>query len=134
MAAEVFAGNTGDPSTVAAQVRAHIFIASLAYSVQWRMRPALGPRLFDDEWHGAPRASAVAPAAGSAKAQAKARRKRTREGWPGAGFQDWLKDLAAIVKNRIQPKLKSLPPSRSSLAQLLRSRRLSRCSPFAGRQ
>ena len=24
-------------------------------------------------------------------------------------FQDWLKDLATIVKNTIQPRLKSLP-------------------------
>ena len=29
--------------------------------------------------------------------------------WPVESFQDWLKDLATIVKNRVQPRLKSIP-------------------------
>jgi hypothetical protein len=64
--------------------------------------------LFDDEEHGAPRSSPVAPAVRSERAQTKALRKRTEENWPVQSFQDWLKDLATIVKNTIQPHLKSL--------------------------
>ena len=91
------------------RVRAHVFLAMLAYYVEWHMRQALAPVLFDDEEQGAPRSSAVAPAIRSAKGQAKALRKRTQENWPVQSFQDWLKDLATIVKNTIQPHLKSLP-------------------------
>jgi len=36
--------------------------------------------------------------------------KRTAQDWPVESFQDWLKDLATIVKNRVQPRLKSIPP------------------------
>jgi hypothetical protein len=72
--------------------------------------------------------SPVAPAVRSQKAQAKALRKRTEDNWPVQSFQDWLKDLATIVKNTIQPQLKSLPafdvitrptPSQQHALQLL---------------
>ena len=91
------------------RVRAHVFLAMLAYYVEWHMRQALVAVLFDDEEHGETRVSPVAPAVRSQKAQAKALRKRTEDNWPVQSFQDWLKDLATIVKNTIQPKLKSLP-------------------------
>lgn len=42
-------------------------------------------------------------------ARAKARNKRTAGDHPVRSFQDWLKDLATVVKNRIQPLLRSLP-------------------------
>src|SRR6516165_11845482 len=90
------------------RVRARVFLAMLAYYVEWHMRQALAPVLFDDEEHGGPRSSPVAPAVRSEKAQVKALRKRTEENWPVQSFQDWLKDLATIVKNTIQPHLKSL--------------------------
>ena len=54
-------------------------------------------------------ARTIAPARCSPEARAKARRQRTADGWPVQSFQDWLKDLATIVKNRIQPRLRSLP-------------------------
>lgn len=91
------------------RVRAHILIAMLAYYVEWHMRQALAPLLFDDEQRDGRRSSPVAPAVRSPEAQAKARRRRTANGHPVQSFQDWLKDLATIVKNRIQPKLASLP-------------------------
>jgi transposase len=91
------------------RVRAHVFLVMLAYYVEWHMRQALAPVLFDDEEHGETRSSPVARAVRSEKAQAKALRKRTEENWPVQSFQDWLKDLATIVKNTIQPQLKSLP-------------------------
>ncbi|MFN3326796.1 MAG: IS1634 family transposase [Bryobacteraceae bacterium] len=113
------------------RVRAHILIAMLAYYVEWHMRQALAPVLFDDEQRGGERPSPVAPAVRSPEAQAKARTKRTADGWPVQSFQDWLKDLATIVKNRIQPKLHSLPafevttrptPSQQYALNLLRLR------------
>jgi hypothetical protein len=91
------------------RVRAHIFLAMLAYYVEWHMRQALAPVLFDDEQRGGPRPSPVAPAVRSPEARAKAHSKRTADDWPVQSFQDWLKDLATIVKNRVQPRLPSLP-------------------------
>jgi transposase len=92
------------------RVRAHVLLAMLAYYVEWHMRRMLAPVLFDDELHGGARSSVVAPATRSEQAQAKALHKRTSENWPVQSFHDWLRDLATIVKNSIQPKLKSLPP------------------------
>jgi hypothetical protein len=91
------------------RVRAHIFMAMLAYYVEWHMRQALAPVLFDDEQRGDRRSSPVAPAARSPEARAKARSQRTADHWPVQSFQDWLKDLATIVKNRIEPLLRSIP-------------------------
>jgi transposase len=91
------------------RVRAHIFTAMLSYYVEWHMRQALAPLLFDDELHGGPRSSPVAPATRSPEARAKARTQRTADDWPVQSFQDWLKDLATIAKNRIEPCLLSLP-------------------------
>ena len=111
------------------RVRAHIFLAMLAYYVEWHMRQALAPVLFDDEQRDGRRSSPVAPAVRSPEAQAKARRKRTADDRPVQSFQDWLKDLATIVKSRIQPRLASLPafevitrptPSQQYALELLR--------------
>jgi alpha-beta hydrolase superfamily lysophospholipase len=65
--------------------------------------------LFDDEQRGDHRASPVAPAVRSPEARAKAQSRRTADNWPVQSFQDWLRDLATIVKNRIEPRLRSLP-------------------------
>lgn len=92
------------------RVRAHVFVAMLAYYVEWHMRQALAPVLFDDEQRGDRRSSPVAPAVRSPEARGKARRQRTADNWPVQSFQDWLKDLRTIVKNRIEPRLRSLPP------------------------
>ena len=91
------------------RVRAHVLLALLAYYVEWHMRQALAPLLFDDQHNGAPRTSPIAPAKRSPQALAKAQSKRTPEDLPVQSFQDWLRDLATIVRNRIQPKLSSLP-------------------------
>ena len=90
------------------RVRAHVLVAMLAYYVEWHMRQALAPVLFDDEQRGDYRPSPVAPATRSPEARAKARTKRTADNWPVQSFQDWLKDLATIVKNRVEPRLRSL--------------------------
>ena len=91
------------------RVRAHVLLCLLAYHVEWHMRQALAPLLFDDEGSAEEPSSPVAPAKRSAAALAKARRKRTPEGLPVQSFQDWLKDLATITKNRMEPTDQTIP-------------------------
>lgn len=89
------------------RVRAHVFICMLAYYVEWHMRRALAPILFDDEEREAAEAlreSVVAPARRSPGAQAKAQRKHTADGEPVHSFQTLLEDLATINKNRVHLK------------------------------
>ena len=90
---------------LAGRVRAHVFLCMLAYYVEWHMRRALAPVLFDDEDREAAQAqrdSVVAPAQRSAKAQRKAMRKRTDDGLPVHSFQTLLADLGTISKNHVQ--------------------------------
>jgi transposase len=98
---------------LADRVRAHVLLCMLAYYVEWHMRQALAPMLFDDDNKAAAeaqRASVVAPAQPSAKARRKASRQRTDAGEPGHSFQTLLADLATIVKNRIEPKIVGAQP------------------------
>jgi transposase len=97
---------------LADRVRAHVFICMLAYYVEWHIRRALAPMLFDDDDKPAAarrRQSAVAKAPRSEKAERKARTKLTANGAPVHSFQTLLADLATIVKNRVQPKDGSAP-------------------------
>jgi transposase len=98
---------------LADRVRAHVLLCMLAYYVEWHMRQALAPLLFDDEDHEeaeAQRPSVVAPAQPSAKARRKASRQRTDQGDPVHSFQTLLADLATIVKNRMVPKITEAKP------------------------
>ncbi len=87
------------------RVRAHVFLCMLAYYVEWHMRKALAPILFDEddpEGAAALRESIVAPAQRSESAKRKARAKRTEEGLPVLSFRDLLKLLETIARNRVQ--------------------------------
>ena len=89
------------------RVRAHILLCMLAYYVEWHMRRALAPILFDDHDKEAGenlRASIVAPARRSPGAELKAQTKRSEENEPVGSFQSLLGDLATIVKSRHRPK------------------------------
>jgi transposase len=93
------------------RVRAHVFLCMLAYYVEFHMREALAPILFDDDDPQAAQAqreSIVAPAQRSAKAQHKAQRKRTDDGLPVHSFQTLLADLATITENQMQMGAQSL--------------------------
>jgi len=88
------------------RVRSHVLLCMLAYYIEWHMRRALAPMLFDDDdRHGAraARRSIVAPAQRSPRAQRKSTRKRTDDGAPVHSFQTLLDDLATVAKNRVQP-------------------------------
>lgn len=84
------------------RVRAHVFLCMLAYYVEWHMRQALAPLLFDDTDKEAGqklRSSIVAPAQRSPEALEKARTRRNTENQPVQSFQSLLADLGTIVKN-----------------------------------
>ncbi len=89
------------------RVRAHIFLCMLAYYVEWHMRRALAPILFEeDDPAGAAqlRKSIVAPAPRSEHVQAKEQSKRTQDDLPVHSFGTLLKDLATLVRNWLRPK------------------------------
>ena len=80
----------------------------LAYYVEWHMRQALAPLLFDDDDKAtadAQRDFIVTPAEPSPSAQDKARTLRTQDGFSVHSFQTMLADLATIAENRIRPDL-----------------------------
>ena len=89
------------------RVRAHVLLCMLAYYVEWHMRRALAPILFDEDDPPAAealRVSVVAPAQRSPRARAKAATQRTPDGEPVHSFASLLRSLATIVKNRVQPR------------------------------
>jgi transposase len=82
-------------------VRAHVFLAVLAYYVDWHMRRALAPVLFEDEDLQATRRQRdpVVKAKPSPGVQHKKRTKATTEGWPVHNFASLLADLATRCRN-----------------------------------
>ncbi len=90
---------------LADRVRAHVFLCMLAYYVEFHMRTALAPLLFDDEDRAgaeAQRSSIVAPAQRSPAALRKAATRRTADHLPVHGFSSLLEDLATLCKNRVR--------------------------------
>jgi transposase len=90
---------------LANRVRAHVLLCALAYYVEWHMRQALAPLLFDDDDQPAGEArrlSVVAPARRSARAARKAATQKTEHEQPVHSFQTLLADLATLAKNRVR--------------------------------
>jgi Transposase DDE domain len=84
------------------RVRAHVFLCLLAYYVEWHMRQALKPLLFDDEELPTARdqrADPVAPSPTSAKAERKQASALTEFGEPAHSFRTLLADLATVCYN-----------------------------------
>jgi len=89
---------------VSPRVRAHVFLCMLAYYLEWHMRQALAPMLFDDHDRAAGealRSSPVAKAEPSPAATRKARTKRTDNGQPVHSFRTLLADLATLTRNTV---------------------------------
>jgi transposase len=87
------------------RVCAHVFLCMLAYYVEWHMRQALAPMLFDDDEPAAGealRTSIVAPAQRSPSAEEKAQSKTTDDGMPVHSFQTLLQDLRTVALNTVQ--------------------------------
>jgi transposase len=86
------------------RVRAHVFLCTLAYYLEWHMRQALKPILFDDHDKAAAeaaRSSIVAKAKRSKAADRKALTKRTDDGLPVHSFRSLLGDLATVTQNKM---------------------------------
>jgi Transposase DDE domain len=90
-----------------ARVPAHIFLCLLAYYVEWHLRRAWAPLLFEDEERYAEheRRDPVSAAQPSASAQAKKRSRETADGLPVQSFQSLMAELAS--RARVTYELKS---------------------------
>lgn len=87
------------------RVKAHVLLCMLAYYVEWHMRKALAPMLFDDEHKDETKAQApsvVAPARRSEHAKAKIQKGRSDDGLPLHSFQTLLEDLATVCRNTVR--------------------------------
>ena len=76
-------------------MRAHIFLCMLSYYVEWHMRRALAPLLFDDEELPEQRLTRdpVAPAQPSQSARQKKTTRQTAQGLPVHSFDTLTKEL-----------------------------------------
>src|SRR6266498_1455035 len=89
-----------------ARVPAHIFLCVLAYYVEWHMRRALAPMLFEDEDLSAdrPRRDPVLPAQPSASAKVKKATHTTPDGLPVHSFESLIAELASRARNTYRLK------------------------------
>jgi transposase len=90
------------------RVRAHVFLCLLAYHVEWHMRRALAPMLYeDDDRTGAEalRESVVRPAQRSPSALSKQTRGITADGLPVHSLRSLLADLATLTRNTVETPL-----------------------------
>jgi hypothetical protein len=98
---------------LADRVRAHVFLCMLAYYLEWHMRRALAPMLFDDTDKAAAEAlreSVVAKAQRSPAAIRKQTTRLTPDGLPVHTFRTLLADLATLTRNTIvTPVAPNLP-------------------------
>ena len=87
-------------------VRAHVFLCMLAYYVDWHLRRALAPLLFEDEeldldrWRRHP----VAQAKPSRSALAKKYHRSTPDGLPVMDLHTLLQELATRTRNTCSMK------------------------------
>jgi transposase/ribosomal protein L35 len=93
-------------------VRAHVFLCMLAYYVEWHMREAWAPLLFQDEELTQQRQQrdAVAPAQASPSLRRKKSARRNSEGLPVHSFKTLLAELAKRCRNTC--RVKTDPASR----------------------
>lgn len=87
-------------------VRAHILLCTLAYYIEWHMRKAWAPLLFDDEELDDARKTRdpVLPARPSASARIKKTERINTEGYQVHSFETLLEELATCCWNRCTMK------------------------------
>ena len=111
-------------------VRAHVFLCVLAYYVEWHMRRALAPLLFDEERleETRQRRDPVKPARPSPGAQRKKTNRRNAEGFPVHSWKTLMAHLATRARNwcRILPGPNNAPPQ----AAPFRFEQLTECNPL----
>jgi transposase len=86
------------------RVRAHLFLCMLAYYVEWQMRQALSPLLYEDEEleTGRQERDPVKPAEASPSAREKKKTHQTSSGEQVHSFASLLAHLATRVRNTVQ--------------------------------
>ena len=96
------------------RVPAHIFLCVLAYYVEWHLRRAWAPLLFEDEERREQRQrrDPILPAQPSASAQHKKRSRETADGLPVHSFESLLEQLA--TRGRVTYALKSATSEQKS--------------------
>ncbi len=88
------------------RVRAHIFLCMLAYYVEWHLRQALAPLLFDDEElsQDSKERDPIKPAVSSKSAKKKKSIKTNKEGLPVHSFRSLIMELGTRSRNRCRLK------------------------------
>jgi transposase len=88
------------------RVRSHIFLCMLAYYVEWHLRKALAPLLFDDEElvQQSKKRDPITPAISSRSAKKKKSTKTSREGFPVHSFRSLIMELGTRSRNRCRMK------------------------------
>jgi len=94
------------------RVRAHIFLCTLAYYLEWHLRQAWAELTFKDEC-ATPSPDPVTKASRSPQAERKARTKRTAAGQPCHSFRGLLAELARRTQNTVR-----IPGSDATFTQL----------------
>ena len=87
-------------------VRAHVFVCLLSYYVEWHMRRALAPLLFDDEELESDRArrDPVAAAEPSESAKTKKKQRETSDGLAVHSFNTLIEHLSTQCRNYCYPR------------------------------
>src|SRR6201998_1792357 len=103
------------------RVPAHIFLCVLAYYVEWHLRRAWAPLLFEDEerWEDRKHRDPILSAQPSASAKRKKGSHETADGLPVHSFDSLLKELAS--RARVTYALssdKAEPPAKTTFRQL----------------
>ncbi len=101
-------------------VRAHIFLCMLAYYVEWHMRKALAPLLFDDEEldENRKKRDPVKPAKPSVSAKRKKALHLTTDGLEVQSFDTLLVQLGTRCRNRCRIKSDPTAPAFYELTEM----------------
>ena len=93
-----------DPPPAGDRVRAHVLLCMLAYYVEWHMRQALAPLLFDDHDPAAAeqqRRSVIDPHS-ARRGAGQGGPQRTHDDLPVHSFRTLLADLGTLTANTMQ--------------------------------
>ena len=99
------------------RVKAHIFLCFLAYYVEWHMREALAPILFEEVDNNFINTSNLFQYKPSSEVKKKTGSKRTSDGLPVHSFSTLLSDLATINLNKISITLQEEKVSFEKITQ-----------------
>jgi hypothetical protein len=99
------------------RVRAHVFLCMLAYYIEWHLRQAWSPILFDEHDHAGAKAQRASPVAAAEPSDAALRKRASRrgdDGVPISSFRDLLQHLTTLTLNLV-----AIPGAKPSSSTLL---------------